>query len=355
MTASRELREATMARTGLIRDDLFLEHITEDFHPEHPDRLRAIYSLLEDTQIRDQTTRLQPREATAEEIQLIHTESYYRKIESTRDCGHLQLDPDTHVSSQSYRAAKLAAGGLCVLIDAVCSGEMKNGFALVRPPGHHAEASRGMGFCIYNNVAIAARYAQHRGLAEKVLIVDWDLHHGNGTQHTFESDPTILYFSSHQFPYYPGTGSPDEVGKGEGEGYTINVPLPRGLGDGDFIRIYEEVLEPIASQFRPDLVLVSAGFDTYCRDPLGGMGVTEEGFAEITRILMRIADTSCGGRIVLTLEGGYHLEGLARSVKRVIQALQGEGASSSSRHTPSHTAERIVEHVLATQKAYWRL
>ena len=354
MTASKGYREAAMARTGLIRDDLYLEHITEDFHPEHPDRLRAIYAALEDPQIQDQTARLQPREATAEEIQWIHTESYYQTIESTRDCGHLQLDPDTHVSSQSYRTAKLAAGGLCVLIDAVCSGEMKNGFALVRPPGHHAEAGRGMGFCIYNNVAIAARYAQHRGIAQRVLIVDWDLHHGNGTQHTFESDPTILYFSSHQFPYYPGTGRPDEVGKGEGKGYTINVPLPGGLGDGDFIRIYEEVLEPIANQFQPDLVLVSAGFDTYCQDPLGGMGVTEDGFAEITRILMRIADNSCQGRIVLTLEGGYHLEGLARSVKHVIQALQGAG-SSSSWPQPSEAAERIVEHVLATQKAYWSL
>lgn len=344
-----------MALTGLIQDDLYLEHITEDFHPEHPDRLRAIYAALEDPQIQDQTARLQPREATAEEIQWIHTEAYYQTIESTRDCGHLQLDPDTHVSSQSYRAAKLAAGGLCVLIDAVCSGEMKNGFALVRPPGHHAEAGRGMGFCIYNNVAIAARYAQHRGIAQRVLIVDWDLHHGNGTQHTFESDPTILYFSTHQFPYYPGTGRPDEVGKGEGEGYTINVPLPGGQGDGDFIRIYEEVLEPIANQFQPDLVLVSAGFDTYFRDPLGGMGVTEDGFAEITRILMRIADNSCQGRIVLTLEGGYHLEGLARSVKHVIKALQGVGTLSSSWPQPSETAERIVEHVLATQKAYWSL
>ena len=344
-----------MARTGLIRDDIYLEHITSDYHPENPDRLRAVYSVLEDQEIQGKTAFLQPREATAEEIQRIHTESYYQSIESTRDCGHLQLDPDTHVSSQSYRAAKLAAGGLCVLIDAVCSGEVRNGFALVRPPGHHAEASRGMGFCIYNNVAIGARYAQHRNLAEKVLIVDWDLHHGNGTQHTFESDPTILYFSSHQFPYYPGTGRPDEVGKGRGEGYTVNVPLPGGQGDGDFIRIYQEILEPIANQFQPDLVLVSAGFDTYYRDPLGGMGVTEEGYAEITRILMRIADARCQGRIVLTLEGGYDLHGLASSVRRVIQVLQGTGPAASSSSPASGTTERIVEHIRDTQKAYWNL
>jgi acetoin utilization deacetylase AcuC-like enzyme len=344
-----------MARTALIRDRAYLEHITSDFHPEHPDRLHAIYSILEDQELQGKTTIVQPREAIAEEIQWIHTESYYKMIEATRDCGHRQLDPDTHVSSQSYRAAKLAAGGLCVLVDDVCSGDMRNGFALVRPPGHHAEAGRGMGFCLYNNVAIAARYAQQRGLAEKVLIVDWDLHHGNGTQHSFESDPSVLYFSSHQFPYYPGTGRADEVGTGSAKGYTVNVPLPGGQGDDDFVWIYQEVLEPIAAQFRPDLVLVSAGFDTYHLDPLGGMGMTEGGYAEITRLLMRIADTCCQGRIVLTLEGGYHLEGLAQSVKRVILALQGTGSAPIASPKPSRTTEQIVQHICDIQKAYWKL
>jgi len=181
--------------------------------------------------------------------------------------------------------------------------------------------------------------------------VDWDLHHGNGTQHSFESDPSILYFSSHQFPYYPGTGRPDETGTGKAEGYTVNVPLPGGQGDEDFIRIYQEVLEPIATQFKPDLVLVSAGFDTYYRDPLGGMGVTEDGFAEITRILMQIADACCDGKIVLTLEGGYHLEGLAQSVKRVILALQETEGSATASPASSHTTEQIVEHIRDTQKA----
>lgn len=344
-----------MRRIGLIRDEVYREHITSDYHPEHPQRLRAIDAILEDPEIQGKTLRLQPREATAEEIQWIHTESYYRTIESTRGCSHLQLDPDTHVSSQSHRVAKLAAGGLCALVEAVCSGQIHNGFALVRPPGHHAEAGRGMGFCIYNNIAIAARYAQHRGLAKKILIVDWDLHHGNGTQHAFESDPTILYFSSHQFPYYPGTGRPDETGKGEGEGHTVNVPLPGGQGDSDFIGIYQDLLEPIAEQFRPDLILVSAGFDIYCRDPLGGMGVTEEGFAAITHILMGIADRCCQGRIVHTLEGGYHLEGLAQGVKRVLQVLQGTEPSAVTRSSPSDTTRRIVEYVRDTQKAYWKL
>lgn len=343
-----------MSLTALIRDNAYLEHITSEFHPEHPDRLRAIYSILEDPELQGKTL-LEAREATAEEIQWIHTESYYQKIESTRGCRHLQLDPDTHVSAQTYRAARLAAGGLCVLVDAVCSGKMRNGFALVRPPGHHAEAGRGMGFCIYNNVAIAARHAQHRGLAEKVLIVDWDLHHGNGTQHSFESDPSILYFSSHQFPYYPGTGRTDEIGTGSAKGYTVNVPLPGGQGDEDYLYVYQEILEPIAAQFRPDLVLVSAGFDNYYRDPLGGMGVTENGFADLTHVVMRIADTCCEGRIALTLEGGYDLEGLAQSVKRVILTLQETGSRSSASPRPSATTERIVEHIRHIQKAYWRL
>ncbi len=344
-----------MAPTALIRDNAYLEHITSDFHPEHPDRLRAIYSILEDPELQGKTTRLEAREAMAEEILWIHTEPYYQRIESTRGCGHLQLDPDTHVSSETYRAAKLAAGGLCVLVEAVGSGKARNGFALVRPPGHHAEAGRGMGFCIYNNVAIAARYAQHRGLAEKVLIVDWDLHHGNGTQHSFESDPSILYFSSHQFPYYPGTGRPEEVGTGSARGCTVNVPLPGGQGDEDYLFVYREILEPIAAQFKPDLVLVSAGFDTYYGDPLGGMGVTEEGFAELTRLLMRIADTCCRGRIALTLEGGYHLEGLAQSVKRVLLALGEIGSPAAVSSKPSTTTERIVGHVREIQKAYWKL
>ena len=297
---------------------------------------------------------LQAREATPEEIQWIHTESYFQSIESTRNCGGRQLDPDTHVSSQSYRVAKLAAGGLCVLVDAVCSGKVKNGLALVRPPGHHAEAGRGMGFCIYNNVAIAARYAQHRGLAEKVLIVDWDLHHGNGTQHSFESDPSVLYFSSHQYPYYPGTGRLEEIGREPAQGYTVNAPLPGGQGDEDFSRIYQNILEPIATQFRPDLVLVSAGFDTYYRDPLGGMRVTEDGYGEITRILMRIA-ACCQGRIVFTLEGGYHLEGLAQSIKRVILALQETGSPAPRSPSPSGTTDGIIERIRAIQGPYWSL
>ena len=344
-----------MAPVGLIKDDIFMNHITSDFHPEHPERLKAIYSLLEDKKIQQQSSVLQAREALPQELAWIHTESYIQKIESTKGCRHQQLDPDTAVSAETYRIAKLAAGGLFVLIDALYNEQISSGFALIRPPGHHAEADRGMGFCIYNNVAIAARYAQQKGYAKKILIIDWDLHHGNGTQHSFESDPTVLYFSSHQFPYYPGTGRVEEVGRGEGKGFTVNVPLPGGQGDGDFIEIYQKTIVPIADQFQPDLLLISAGFDTYNRDPLGGMDVTESGFAQLARLLKQVADTHCQGRILLTLEGGYHTGGLARSVKEVIHALYGEQAEETADLSPaSDTAKQIIDYVQKVQGTYWQ-
>ncbi len=343
-----------MGRVGLIKDNIFMNHITSASHPEHPDRLKAIYSILAEKAMQDIYTVLPSREAALKELQWVHTESYIQKIESTQGCGQRQLDPDTVVSSESYQIAKHAVGGLFVLSDALFAQEIQNGFALIRPPGHHAEADKGMGFCIYNNVAIAARYAQQKGFAKKVLIVDWDLHHGNGTQHSFESDPTVLYFSSHQFPYYPGTGRPEEVGKGAGEGYTVNVPLPGGQNDEDFIHIYQELLGPIAKQFQPDLLLVSAGFDTYYRDPLGGMDMTENGFAALTRLLMNIADIHCQGKILLTLEGGYHQKGLAQSIKNVIETLHGQPEKAVDLKSASSTSRKIIDHVKTIHNSYWK-
>jgi len=344
-----------MKRVGLIQHPAYLEHITSDYHPEHPNRLKTIYALLAQGQGGGRFEVWQPREATLDELQQVHAPSYVRRIEATRGCGHTQLDPDTHVSSETYRVAKLAAGGLLVLVEALFANRIDNGFALIRPPGHHAEADRGMGFCIYNNVAVAARYAQAAGLAQRVLIVDWDLHHGNGTQHMFESDHSVLYFSTHQYPFYPGTGRADEVGRSKGVGHTVNVPLPGGQGNADFLAIYEGLLAPIAEQFRPDLMLVSAGFDTYYQDPLGSMRVTENGFGEIMQCLMRIAEAHCQGRILLTLEGGYHVEGQARSVKCVLEALAGETGPPVDAGTASQTTERILEQVRACQRPYWKL
>ena len=343
-----------MRRVGLICDNVYQEHITSDYHPEHPNRLAAINAVLDTEEMRNRFTLLQPREATGEEIQRVHTGSYFQRIESTSNCGHMQLDPDTHLSSETYRVAKLAAGGLCLLIDKLFSGEIHNGFALIRPPGHHAEQDRGMGFCIYNNVAVAARYAQEKGLAEKVLIIDWDLHHGNGTQHTFESDASVLYFSTHQFPFYPGTGRGEEIGIGDGTGYTVNIPLPGGQDEGDFVYIYREILHPIADQFKPDLILVSAGFDIYRQDPLGSMGVTETGFSDMTRILMKVADAHCQGRILFTLEGGYHIQGQAQGVKNVLNTLHGEPHEPVFDKGRSKTVEKILQNVRTIHQPYWR-
>jgi len=205
----------------------------------------------------------------------------------------------------------------------VISGELDNAFALVRPPGHHAERDRAMGFCLFNNVAIGARYAQKFHNLKRVLIVDWDLHHGNGTQHSFEEDDSILYFSTHQSPFYPGTGAFEEAGKGKGKGFTVNVPLSTGYGDGEFLEIFEKILKPMALKFKPELILVSAGIDIYMNDPLGGMRVTPKGFAGLTRSIMDISNECCGGKMVITLEGGYDLPGLRDSVKEILKEMAG--------------------------------
>jgi len=312
-----------MRRTGVIKDNRFMEHDMGAYHPENPRRLEVIYNMLEDSDIKGKFHKIGCRSATKEEVCYIHSPSYVDMIANTKDKSHVMLDPDTSTCARSYEVAMLAAGALCEAIKAVIDGDIDNAFALIRPPGHHAERNRAMGFCLFNNVAIGARYAQKTHGIKRVLIVDWDLHHGNGTQHAFEDDPTILYFSTHQYPYYPGTGSFEEVGIGEGEGFTVNVPLSYGYGDSEYSAIYNMVLKPIAMEFKPDLVLVSAGFDIYRDDPLGGMSVTPEGFAAITRVIMDIAEECCNGKLVITLEGGYNLNGLRDSVKAVLKELAG--------------------------------
>jgi acetoin utilization deacetylase AcuC-like enzyme len=270
----------------------------------------------------------------------------------------VHLDADTSTSARTYEVSLLAAGGFLAAIDAVM-GDLANAFALVRPPGHHAERDRAMGFCIFNNIAIGARYALSAHGLERVLIVDWDLHHGNGTQHTFYSDPHVLYFSTHQYPYYPGTGHYTEVGEGDGRGYTVNVPLSTGYGDSDYANIFRHILQPIALAYQPQLILVSAGFDIYNRDPLGGMAVTPEGFARLTDIIMDIAQEVCQERIVITLEGGYNLEGQALSVKEVVQRLAGTGAWDSgvweAREDTAYAQVRgVVSAVTEGLQGFWQ-
>jgi acetoin utilization deacetylase AcuC-like enzyme len=295
--------------------------------------------------------------AEREELLMVHSPDYIDILEASDGKSSTYLDPDTQTSPGSYKAALLAAGGLCEAISRVYSGELENAFALIRPPGHHAEKARAMGFCIFNNVAIGARYAQkHLGL-DRILIADWDLHHGNGTQHAFEDDPSVLYFSTHQYPYYPGTGSHVEVGKGKGEGFTVNVPLSTGYGDGEFIAIFDRILRPVAREFDPDIILVSAGFDIFKGDPLGGMDVTPDGFAGLTRIIMDTADLCCDGKVIFTLEGGYHIQGQSDSVKAVLNELSGKSRTDSD-DLLSRADMRMVDYAINPVKKihgrYWK-
>ena len=347
-----------MFRAGIVRDKRYIDHRTGDYHPESHRRLEVIYDMLNDPDMIDRYTDVPVREATEEELLYIHSKDYILLVAATAGKPSSFLDADTQTSPGSYQAALLAAGGLCNAIKMVNAGELNNAFALVRPPGHHAERNRGMGFCLFNNVAIGARYAQKELGLERILIADWDLHHGNSTQHCFEDDPFILYFSTHQYPYYPGSGSFQEVGRGAGEGYTVNVPLSTGYGDAEYIAIYQQILQPIAKEFKPDFVLASVGVDIHKDDPLGGMSVTPDGFAGLTRTLMEIARSSCDGKLVLTLEGGYNLQGLRDSVKAVLKELRGESIIKD-RDWSGEEDKRILDPVLdkakSIQSRYWKI
>jgi acetoin utilization deacetylase AcuC-like enzyme len=291
-------------------------------HPESPERLRAIVARLQESGVFDRLVHIQPLPAADEWITYIHAASYLETLKRRAPThGRVPLDPDTSMSPGSLSAAYLAAGGLLTAADAIVSGSIDHAFCAVRPPGHHAEHDRAMGFCLFNNVAIAARYLQRKHGIARVLIVDWDVHHGNGTQHAFYDDPSVLFFSTHQYPHYPGTGRPSEEGEGAGKGTTINVPMTAGEGDDVYRRLFEKVLIPAADNFKPDFVVLSAGFDAHRNDPLASMGLTEDGYAELTRLVVQIAQRHCNGRVLSSLEGGYHLASLSASVERHLMAL----------------------------------
>ena len=346
-----------MRKTGIVKDNKYMDHRPGAGHPESHHRLEVIYNMLEDPEMKGQFQEVPVRRAAADDLTLVHSPGYVSQVESTSGKDFSRLDMDTTTSSGSYDAALLAAGGLCQAISMVVSGELDNAFALVRPPGHHAEMDRGMGFCLFNNVAVGARYAQESLNLERIFIVDWDLHHGNGTQHSFEEDPSILYFSSHQYPYYPGTGANHEVGRGRGEGFTVNVPLSMGYGDGEYAGIFEKIVTPVALEFDPDLILVSAGFDIHGNDPLGGMRVTPKGFAGLTASILDTARQCCGGKVVFTLEGGYDLAGLRDSVKDVLKEMAG---LTETRHediaskADPRALERAVNPVVEGHRRYWK-
>lgn len=346
-----------MLKTGIVKDERYMNHDAGLYHPESPQRLEVLYAMLEDPDMVGRFQEVPVRRADKEEILLIHSPEYLNMVAGTEGKDYYSLDPDTSTSPGSYEAALLASGGLCNAVSMVMSGELDNAFALVRPPGHHAERSLARGFCIFNNVAIAARYAIKYHDLRRILIVDWDLHHGNGTMHSFEDDPSVLYFSTHQYPYYPGTGSVNQIGKGAGEGFTVNVPLSVRHGDGEYVGIFETVLKPVALEYNPELILVSAGFDIHHDDPLGGMLVTPNGFAGLTRSLMEISEMCCEGKIVFTLEGGYDLRGLRESVKAVLKELSGLSKTDINdilSQTDSQKFGNTLKHVIEIQKNYWK-
>ena len=305
------------------------EYLKHDFpdHPENAARLRAIDAALDSPALglRDFLIPLEPEPAALGQITAVHTMGYVQSLRRAMDQapGYIDHAP-TYVVPESFEVACLSAGGALRAVDSVLSGEAQSAFALIRPPGHHAVADRPMGFCLFNNIAIAARHALRQPGIERVLIVDFDVHHGNGTQDIFYSDPAVLFISSHEEGIYPGTGAIDEIGSGRGAGFNVNLPLPAGAGDAAFERLTAEIIEPLASRFRPNLVLVSAGFDSHWLDPLANLQLTLDGYARLTRSLMGIAQQYSQGRLALTLEGGYHPAALAGGVVTVLRTLLGE-------------------------------
>jgi len=341
-------------KTGIVKDLRYLNHDMGAFHVESPKRLTAIYDMI-DSDFSFPLENIQPRAADLDEIAWIHTPSHISRIKDTSGKDRVSLDPDTSTSALSYDTALLAVGGLIEACRSVMEGKIQNGFALIRPPGHHAEASQAMGFCLFNNVAVAAEYLLKKHGLERILIVDWDLHHGNGTQHSFFDRRDVLYFSTHQFPFYPGTGHWGEIGKDAGEGYTVNVPLYGGQGDSEFLYIFKNILSPIAAQFKPNFILVSAGFDISATDPLGGMYVSASGFGALALELLALAKSFCQNRILFSLEGGYDLQALRDGVKQVLLQLSGNISDSGIEAYGSPQLEKEIQPVFEIQRKFWKI
>jgi acetoin utilization deacetylase AcuC-like enzyme len=315
-----------VSTVGFLYSDRFLDHRPPEGHPERPERLRYLIQYLERAPLWPSLVQIQPRSATDEDILAVHTAGHLDFIKKICESGGGMLDEgDTHVVRESFDAAMLAAGTVNAAINAVIGKRVDTAFCAVRPPGHHAERDRAMGFCLFNNAAIGARYAQRKHGLKKVAILDWDVHHGNGTQHIFEEDPTVLYISLHQYPFYPGTGARDERGKGEGRGFTLNVPLPAGTGEDRYVEAFTKEIVPALRQFAPGLLIISAGFDAHKDDPLGGMKLTEESFSNMTDLVKDMAP------VVSVLEGGYNLEATARSAEAHLNALNTIPRSSEER------------------------
>ncbi len=313
-----------MRRTAVYKHDLFLEHKTGSSHPESPDRLKVIYEKLKQPSIKNNFIFPEFSEAALQDICRNHSQKHIKEVAATSGKPAAYLDGDTRTSAQSYKASLLAAGAVIDGVKRLHEGEVDNCFALVRPPGHHAEKDCAMGFCLFNNIAIAARWAKAELGLKKIFIFDWDLHHGNGTQNSFYATDNVFFCSTHQFPHFPGTGVFPEIGEDRGFGHTLNVPLPGGQGDEEYAVIMNELVGPLIKAYQPDMIFVSCGFDIYQGDPLGAMRVTPAGFAYMTRVLVDAAEQVCDGKLLVTLEGGYNLDAMCDGSLAVLTELYGK-------------------------------
>ncbi len=347
-----------MRSTALFYDPIFLEHDTGFGHPERAERLTAILAALREHGLADMLDMRSPTPAAVSDIELVHPRGYIEGVKRMAESGGGYLDMDTSLSPLTYEAALKAAGAALQAVDGVFSGDFDNAFCLVRPPGHHAEPSRGMGFCIFNNIAIACRYAMRDYDVERIMVLDWDAHHGNGVQDTFYEDPRLLYVSFHQYPHYPGSGGSSEVGRGEGTGYTVNFPFPAGTGEEVFLAAMDKVVLPIAREYKPQLIGIAAGFDAHYADPLCSLRLSALSYFKISELLQELADEYAGGKVLATLEGGYGLSGISAAVSNTLCSFLGRDAvaDDSADGTGESRLERgmaIVQETGANHSRYW--
>jgi len=335
--------------TGFVYDPIFLEHDTGS-HPENGSRMTATMSLLEECGLLGKLRRIPVRAATPEELALVHDARYVAGVRRVGEEGGGWVDPDTLITPRSYDVASHAVGGTLNALETVMRGGVSSAYCLVRPPGHHATPMQAMGFCLFNHVAIAAAYALERYGLERVAIVDYDVHHGNGTQEAFYADPRVLYVSTHEYPFYPGTGAAEETGRGEGRGFNVNIPMPHGSGDEEHRRAFEEVVEPVLRRFRPQLIVVSAGYDAHFADEIAMQKLSVDGYGALAAIVKAAADELCGGRILVAQEGGYHLTALAWCVRRTIELLRGDDVTPDPLGTVATKTPTGFEEMLARVK-----
>lgn len=333
-------------RVAVIEDSRYREHSGPAGHPERPERLSAVSEAIASRACAE-LVHCSPREATSDEILRVHPAEHGELLRAAARRAPSQLDADTFMAPRSEEIARLAAGASAELALRVAAGDFAAGFAAVRPPGHHAETRRAMGFCLYNNAAIAVRALQAEAGVERVLLFDWDVHHGNGSQQVFEADPSVLYVSLHQWPHYPGSGDFGERGRDAGTGATLNVPLPAGCGDAEYLAVSQRLLVPAVEAFRPEIVIVSSGFDAHRDDPLASMQVTGAGFGAMARVVRALADVHCGGRLIVVLEGGYALTGLRESTAALLDALLSDHVRPPADARPHPLLDDIVDRVSA--------